>query len=167
MKIDFTHDFTKTIPKLSKFFSAVTENDCWVKMMVQFSSVHFSRSVVSNSLRPHELQHARPPYPSPTPGVHSSSRPSSRWCHPAISSSVVPFSSCPSIPLSIRLLEQCYKYDIMHFTNVSSPAYFHRYNLLCGLPRWLSGKNSTCNAGEMSSIPGSGRSPGEGNGNLL
>ena len=55
----------------------------------------FSRSVVSNSLRPHELQHTRPPCPSPTPRVHSNSHPSSRWCHPAISSSVVPFSSCP------------------------------------------------------------------------
>ena len=60
-----------------------------------FSSVQFSRSVVSNSLRPHEPQHARPPCPSPTPGVHSNSRPSSWWCHPAISSSVVNFSSCP------------------------------------------------------------------------
>ena len=67
----------------------------------QFSSVQFSRSVVSDSLRPHELQHARPPCPSPTPGVHSNLRPSSRWCHPAISSSVVPFSSCPqSLPAS-------------------------------------------------------------------
>ena len=53
----------------------------------------FSRSVVSDSLRPHELQHARPPCPSPIPGVHSNSRPSRQWCHPAISSSVVPFSS--------------------------------------------------------------------------
>ena len=58
-------------------------------------SVQFSCSVVSNSLRPHESQHARPPCPSPTPGVHSDSRPSSQWCHTAISSSVVPFSSCP------------------------------------------------------------------------
>ena len=65
------------------------------------SSVQFSRSVVSNSLRPHESQHARPPCPSPTPRVHSDSRPSSQWCHPAISSSVVPFSSCPqSLPAS-------------------------------------------------------------------
>ena len=50
---------------------------------------------MSDSLRPHELQHARPPCPSPTPGFHSNSCPSSRWCHPAISSSVIPFSSCP------------------------------------------------------------------------
>ena len=68
---------------------------------LQFSLVHFSRSVVSDSLRPHESQHTRPPCPSPTPGVHSNSRPSSQWCHPAISSSVVPFSSCPqSLPAS-------------------------------------------------------------------
>ena len=65
------------------------------------SSAQFSRSVVSNSLWPHESQHARPPYPSPTPGVYSNSCPSSRWCHLAISSSVVPFSSCPqSLPAS-------------------------------------------------------------------
>ena len=61
----------------------------------QFSSLHFSRSVVSDSLRPHESQHARPHCPSPTPRVHSNSCPSTRWCHPAISSSVIPFSSCP------------------------------------------------------------------------
>ena len=66
-----------------------------------FSSVQFSCSVVSNSLRPHELQHTRPPCPSSSPRVHSNSRPSSQWCHPAISSSVVPFSSCPqSFPAS-------------------------------------------------------------------
>ena len=59
----------------------------------QFNSAQFSCSVVSNSLRPHELQHARPPCPSPTPGVYSNSCPSSQWCHPTISSSVVPFSS--------------------------------------------------------------------------
>ena len=64
-------------------------------------SIQFSHSVVSDSLWLHELQHARPPCPSPTPGVHSNSCPSSRWCHTAISSSVVPFSSCPqSLPAS-------------------------------------------------------------------
>ena len=66
-----------------------------------FSSVQFSHSVPSNSLRPHESQHARPPCPSPTPRVHSDSCPSSQWCHPAISSSGIPFSSCPqSLPAS-------------------------------------------------------------------
>ena len=63
--------------------------------VVQFSSVQSSHSVMCDSLRPHELQHARPPYPSPTPRVHSDSGPSSPWCHPAISSSVIPFSSRP------------------------------------------------------------------------
>ena len=70
-------------------------------IMVQFNSVQFSHSVVSDSLQPYELQHAGPPYPSPTPGVHSYSRPSSQWCNPAISFSVGPFSSCPqSLPAS-------------------------------------------------------------------
>ena len=65
------------------------------------SSVQFSPSVVTDSLRPHESQHARPPCPSPTPGVHSDSCPLSRWCHPAISSSVVLLASCPqSLPAS-------------------------------------------------------------------
>ena len=68
---------------------------------VQFISVQFSCSVMSDSLWPHELQHARPPCPSPTPGVYSNPCPSSRWCHPAISSSVVSFFSCPqSLPVS-------------------------------------------------------------------
>ena len=64
-------------------------------------SVQFSRSAMPDSLQLHESQHARPPCPSPTTRVHSSSHPSSRWCHPAISSSVIPFSSCPqSLPAS-------------------------------------------------------------------
>ena len=69
--------------------------------LFSLTSDQISLSVVSDSLRPHELQHARPPCPSPTPGVHSDSRPSSQWCHPAISSSVIPFSFCPqSLPAS-------------------------------------------------------------------
>ena len=65
------------------------------------SSVQFSRSVASDFLWPHESQPTRPPCPSPTPRVHSDSRPSSQWCHRAISSSVIPFSSCPqSLPAS-------------------------------------------------------------------
>ena len=76
---------------------------CYSKLYLQSikPSVQFSRSVVSDSLRPHESQHARPSCPSPTPGVHSDSRPSSQWCHPVISSSVIPFSSClQSLPAS-------------------------------------------------------------------
>ena len=74
----------------------------WITFYLKkcLESVQFS-SVVSDSLWPHETQHARPPCPSPTPGVHSDLRPSSQWCHPAISSSVVAFSSCPqSLPAS-------------------------------------------------------------------
>ena len=75
--------------------------ECSNDHTIALISVRFSCSVMSDSLRPHELQHARPPCLSPTPGVHSDSRPSSQWCHPATSSSVVPFSSCPqSFPAS-------------------------------------------------------------------
>ena len=68
---------------------------CLFNLHTEFSSVQFSHSVVSNSLPPHKSQHTRPPCLSPTPRVHSDSRPSSQWCHPAILFSVVPFSSCP------------------------------------------------------------------------
>ena len=70
-------------------------------MTFGWSSVQFSHSVMSDSLRPYESQHARTPCPSPTPRVYSNSCPFSQWCHPAISSSVIPFSSCPqSLPVS-------------------------------------------------------------------
>ena len=74
---------------------------CSTSWVIRFNSVQFRHSVMSNSLGPHELQHARPSCSSPSPRVHSDSCPSSQWCHPAISSSVVPFSSCPqSLPTS-------------------------------------------------------------------
>ena len=74
---------------------------CVHLLRCQFSSVQFSHSVVSDSLQRHESQHARPPCPSPTPGVYSNSCPMSRWCHPTISASIVPFYSCPqSFPVS-------------------------------------------------------------------
>ena len=66
-------------------------------VLTPFNSVQFSHSVVSDSLQSHELQHTRPPCPSPTPRVYSNPCPSSQWCHPTISSSVVPFSSCLSL----------------------------------------------------------------------
>ena len=86
-----------------RFFtiSATWEATKYGQFSVQFSSVQVSRSVVSDSLQPHESQHARPPCPSPVPGVYSNSCALSWWCHPAISSSVIPFSSCPqSLPSS-------------------------------------------------------------------
>ena len=66
-----------------------------VNVNSQFTSLQFSHSFLSDSLRSHERQHARPPCPSPTPEVHPNPCPLSQWCHPTISSSVVPFSSCP------------------------------------------------------------------------
>ena len=72
-----------------------------IYIYIHIRSDQISRSVMSDSSRLHESQHSRPPYTSPTPGVHSDSRPSSQRCHPAISSSVIPFSSCPqSLPES-------------------------------------------------------------------
>ena len=94
-----------------------------------FSSVQFSRSVMSDSLRPHESQHTRPPCPSPTPWVHRDSRPSGQWCHPAISSSVIPFSSCPqSLPASVfssesTLCMRCPKYWSFSFSIILSNEY--------------------------------------------
>ena len=94
---------------------------------VKFSSVQFSRSVVSDSLRPHESQHARPPCPSPTPGVYSNSCPLSQWCHPAISSSVVPFSSCPqSFPASGSFpMSQIFTWGGQSFSFSISPSNEH------------------------------------------
>ena len=100
--------------KEKRTLTDMAQQNCWVEspsnaifphnylnVLILFSSVQFSHSVVSDSLWPHELQHTRPPCPSPTPGVHSDSCPSSLWCHLAISSSVVPFSSClQSFPAS-------------------------------------------------------------------
>ena len=74
---------------------------CSITVVNQFSSVQFRHSVMSNSLRPHEIQHTRPPCPSPTPRVHPNPCPSSQWCHPTISSSVISFSSyLQSFPVS-------------------------------------------------------------------
>ena len=86
-------------------------------------SVQFSCSVMSDFLRPHESQDARPPCPSPTPGVYSNSCPSSWWCHPAISSSGVPFSSCPqSLPATGSFpMSQLFAWDGQSFGfNISS-----------------------------------------------
>ena len=85
----FLECFTATLHEAQKLnFSKIK--------IIGIGSVQFSRSAMSDSLRPHGLQHARPPCPSPIPGVYSNSCPSSRWCHPAISSSVVPFSCLQS-----------------------------------------------------------------------
>ena len=88
----YTCQLTHTWAECPENHVSVVNAGVWLSCKV---SVQFSRLVVSDSLQPHESQHTRPPCPSPTPGVHSNSCPSSQWCHPASSSSVVPFSSCP------------------------------------------------------------------------
>ena len=107
------------------------------------TSVQFSRSVVSHSLRPHESQHTRPPCLSPTPGVYSNSCPSSWWYHPAISSSVIPFSSCPqSLPASGSFpMSQLFTWDGQS-VGVSTSASFLPMNTqdwsLLGWTGWIS-----------------------------
>ena len=153
--------------------------------MDQISSVQFSHSVVSDSLQLHESQHARPPCSSPSPGVHSNSSPSSPWCHPAISSSVVPFSSCPqSLPASKSFpVSQLFTGGGQR-TGVSALASFLPKNTQGwsssewtgwislqskGLSRVFSNttvqKHQFFSAQDPGSIPGLGRSPGEGSGN--
>ena len=111
------------------------------------SSVQFSYSVMWDSLWPHESQHARPPCPSPTPGVHSDSRPLSQWCHPVISSSVVPFSSCPqSLPASESFpMSQLFEWDGQS-TGVSALASFLPKKSQGGSPSectgWISQESS-------------------------
>ena len=89
-------------PKSLAYFHFLEKQPLWLYIeLLMFGSVQFICSVVSDSLRPHELQHIRPPSPSPTPRACSNSCPLSWWCHPTILSSVVPFSSCPqSFPAS-------------------------------------------------------------------
>ena len=88
--------YTTRKPKLKEIYVSHCSLQHYLQWVGHRSNLsQFSHSVVSDFLRPHELKHARPPCPSPTPGVHSNSGPSIWWCHVAISSSVVPFSSCP------------------------------------------------------------------------
>ena len=112
-------------------------------------SDQFSRSVMSNSLRPHELQHARPSCPSPTPGVHLDSRPWSQWCHPAISSSVIPFSSCPqSLPASESFpmcsWEPHEQYEKGHYTDAIFMYYSSQLNALDPLSLFVSLQRRPC-----------------------
>ena len=109
-------------------------------------SIQVSHSVVTDSLRPHGLQHTRPPGPSPpTPRACSNSCPSSRWCHPTISSSVVPFSSC------LQSLSPSGSFPMSQFFTSGGQSIDSSF-----------GKESACNAGDCGLIPGSGRSAGEG-----
>ena len=124
---------TTEFSKFAGILSAALSQHHLFSSVQSLSSVQFSHSVVSDSLRPHESQHARPPCPSPTPRVHSNSHPSSQWCHPAISSSVVPFFSCPqtlpaskSFPMSVSefiFLLNIYLFKI-HFYVIGSLVFF-------------------------------------------
>ena len=92
--------WTVTVHGVTKCQTQLSDFHFHFSLSFELVSVQFS-SVVSDSLRPHESRHARPPCPSPAPRVYSNSCPSGQWCHPAISPSVVPFSSCPqSLPAS-------------------------------------------------------------------
>ena len=121
-----------------------TEN--YKTLMKEISSVQFSHSVVSDSLWPHEPQHTRPPCPSPTPRVYSNSRPSTQWCHPTISSSVVPFSSCPqsfptsgSFPVSQFFASGGQRIGVSASTSVL-PMNIHDWSPL-GWTDWISSKS--------------------------
>ena len=125
---------------LSYFKISISKNK--IKSQFQypqiFHSVQFSRSVMSNSLRPHESQHARPPCPSPSPGVHSNSRPLSQWCHPAISSSVVPFSCPQSLPaLGSFPMSQLFAWGGQSIRVPASPSILHDWYPL-GWTGWIS-----------------------------
>ena len=161
---------------------------------------------MSDSLQPHESQHARPPCLSPTPGVHSDPHPSSKWCHPKVTVSLPHIISTSSLLsktylkiiqassksfkytpltwlLSPNTLLRLYQGAFLSYRNLINIALLDKDIFLVtfrrvskkhshlmsysGLPRWLSGKESACNAGDVGLIPRSGRSPGEGNGNPL
>ena len=132
-------------------------------------SVQFSHSVVSDSLRPHEPQHTRPPCSSPAPRVYPNSCSLSQWYHPSISTSVVPFSSCPqSFPaLHTYILLQYFIRNLWDFVLLyAKHSVWHKVFIqrvfIMGFPGGSDGKESACDVGAMSSIPGSGRSPAEG-----
>ena len=96
--LSFVYFAVSNSQRLPKTYGKYAHVLFYIHLFIQkthFGSVQFSRSVVPDSLRPHESQHTRPPCPSPTVGVYPNSCPLGRWCHPTISSSVVPFASCP------------------------------------------------------------------------
>ena len=172
-----------------------------LKVLATLANLLLSPSVVSNSLWPHGLQHVRLPYPSPSPRVYSNSCPLSRWCHPLISFSIIPFSCLQSFPASVFPSEAALgirwpEYWTFIFSIIPSSEYsglisfrIDWFDLLAvqrtlksllqhpswriisiplkRLPWWLSGKEPTCQAGNMGSFPALGRSPGGGNSNPL
>ena len=130
----------------------------WVVLhMWKFSSVQFSHSVMSNSLQPHGLQHARLPCPSPTPGVYSNSCPSSQWCHPTISSSVIPFSShLLSFRASGSFRMSQFFASVGQSIGVSASASVIPMNIqdwfLLGWTGWISWLDSSCESKGLSRV---------------
>ena len=120
--------------------SNIHPNPQLLRAYVRSSSVQFSRSVVSNSLPPHGLQHTRLPCPSPTPGVYSNSCPSCQWCHPTVSSSAIPFSSCPqSFPASGSFQMSRFFTSGGQIIGVSASASVLPMNIQDWFPLWLTG----------------------------
>ena len=119
-----------SLEKHSFFFFFLINTHSWVGNCIPCSSVQFSRSVVSDSLQPHGLQHTRSPCPSPTPGVNTNSCPLSRLCHPIISPSVIPFSHLQSFPASES-------FQIRQLKRVSIPC---TYNWNVSVWTWVSKK---------------------------
>ena len=118
----------------------VTWGDWWCEIQNGFNSVQFSSSVMSNSLRPHGLQHARLPYPSPTPRAYSNSCPLSWWCYPTILSSVIPFSSClQSFPASRSLLRSQFFTSGGQSIGTLASASVLPTNIQDWFPLWLTG----------------------------
>ena len=123
-------------------YNAMNTVPGWGQLLttVQFSSVQFNHSVVSNSLRPRGKQHNRPPSPSPTPRVYPNSRPLSQWCHPAISSSVVPFSShLQSFPASASFPMSQFFPSGGHSIGVSASISVFPMDIQDWFPLWLTG----------------------------
>ena len=118
-----------------------------IESIICIQGVQFSCSVTSDSLQPHGLQHARPLCPSPTPGVYSNSCPSSQWCHPTISSSVIPFSSCPqSFPAS----------GSFQVSHIQGSLHFKKMMVVGNLPGWWARGGAgkvACRGEHGSSVP--------------
>ena len=155
----FYHSLMKWMTLMMLFSSLTSFSLC----SVQFSSVQSSCSVVSDSLQPHGLQQARLPCPVPTPRAYSNSCPSSQWCHPSISSSVVPFTH-----IHTWLQGKTMALTIWTLVGIVMSLIFNMlYRFVIGFPGGSDGEESVCSVGDLGSIPGLGRSPGGGRGNPL
>ena len=134
-----SHIYLNLISQCCNFFLFKMEMIIPILQSCHKASVQFSRSVMSDSLWPHGLQHARLPCPSPTPGAYSDSCPLSRWCHPTISSSVVPFSSCPQSFQHQGLFKWASSSHQVASVGVSASASVLPMNIQDWFPLWWTG----------------------------